>query len=128
MVEGVEAIMQRPYGCGEQTISSTYPSLLLLRHSKKSGEGFPLSGRAQRYLKDGYSRLMNYRAENGGFTYWGDGEPDVALTAYALQFLVDAGEVMSVDQDVVKEAREWLVKQQRPDGSWRRSMEMIARL
>jgi uncharacterized protein YfaS (alpha-2-macroglobulin family) len=119
VVEAVEAIMQRPYGCGEQTISSTYPSLLLLRNSKKSGEGFPLSGRAQRYLRDGYSRLMNYRAENGGFTYWGDGEPDVALTAYALQFLVDAGEVMPVDQEVVKAAREWLVKQQRADGSWR---------
>jgi uncharacterized protein YfaS (alpha-2-macroglobulin family) len=29
VVEAVEAIMQRPYGCGEQTISSTYPSLLL---------------------------------------------------------------------------------------------------
>ena len=119
VVEGVEAIMQRPYGCGEQTISSTYPSLLLLRHYKKSGEGFPLSGRAQRYLKDGYSRLLNYRAENGGFTYWGDNDPDVALTAYALRFLVDAGDVIPVDQEVVKAAREWLVKQQRPDGSWR---------
>ena len=52
----------------------------------------------------------------------------MALTAYALQFLVDAGEVMSVDQDVVKEAREWLVKQQRPDGSWRHKYGMIAKL
>ncbi|HEX7332006.1 MAG TPA: alpha-2-macroglobulin family protein [Pyrinomonadaceae bacterium] len=118
VAEGVEAIMQRPYGCGEQTISSTYPSLLLLRHYKKSGEGFPLSGRAQRYLKDGYSRLLNYRAENGGFTYWGHGEPDVALTAYALRFLIDAGELTSVDEDVVRQTREWLVKQQRPNGSW----------
>lgn len=119
VTEGVEAIMQRPYGCGEQTISSTYPSLLLLRHYKKTGEGFPLSGRAQRYLKDGYSRLLNYRAENGSFTYWGDGDPDVALTAYALQFLVDAGELTPVDENVVKETREWLVKKQQPDGGWR---------
>lgn len=119
VVESVEAIMQRPYGCGEQTISATYPSLLLLRHYKKSGESFPLSARAQRYLKDGYSRLLNYRAENGGFTYWGHGEPDAALTAYALQFLVDAGDVISVDESVLKETREWLMKQQRPDGSWR---------
>jgi uncharacterized protein YfaS (alpha-2-macroglobulin family) len=118
VVEGVEAIMQRPYGCGEQTISSTYPSLLLLRHYKRSGEGFPLRARAQRYLEDGYSRLLNYRAEDGGFTYWGQGEADVALTAYALQFLIDAGDVTTVDHDVVKSAREWLVKQQRPDGSW----------
>ena len=120
VVEGVEAIMQRPHGCGEQTISSTYPSLLLLRHSKTTGEGFPMSALAQRYLKDGYSRLLNYRAANGGFTYWGSGEPDLALTAYALQFLTDASDVMTVDQDVLKEAREWLVKQQRSDGSWRR--------
>ena len=118
VAEGVEAIMERPHGCGEQTISSTYPSLLLLRYYKKSGESFPLSGQAQRYLKDGYSRLLNYRAENGGFTYWGHGEPNLALTAYALQFLVDAGDVTSVDEDVLKQTREWLVKQQRPDGSW----------
>lgn len=121
VAEGVEAIMERPHGCGEQTISSTYPSLLLLRHYKKTGEGFPLSGLAQRYLKDGYSRLLNYRAEDGGFTYWGTGDADLALTAYALQFLVDAGDVIPVDQDVVKQAREWLVKQQRPDGGWRES-------
>jgi hypothetical protein len=120
VVEGVEAIMGRPHGCGEQTISSTYPSLLLLRHSKKTGEGFPLSALAQRYLRDGYSRLLNYRAENGGFTYWGEGVPDLALTAYALQFLADATEVTSVDQDVLENARDWLVEQQRPDGSWRR--------
>ena len=119
VVEGVEAIMKRPYGCGEQTISSTYPSLLLLRHYKKRGESFPLRARAQRYLDDGYSRLLNYRAESGGFTYWGQGDPDVALTAYAVRFLVDAGDFTSVDQGVIKQAREWLVKQQRPDGSWR---------
>lgn len=63
--------------------------------------------------------MLNYRAESGGFTYWGTGEPDLALTAYALQFLVDAGDFMPVDQDVVRNAREWLVKQQQSDGSWR---------
>jgi len=120
VAEGVEAIMERPHGCGEQTISSTYPSLLLLLHSKKTGEGFPLSALAGRYLRDGYSRLLNYRAENGGFTYWGTGDPDLALTAYALQFLTDASQVTSVDQDVLNEARNWLVQQQRSDGSWRR--------
>jgi hypothetical protein len=118
VIESVEAIMARPYGCGEQTISSTYPSLLLMRHYQQTGEDFPLRARAQRYLGDGYSRLLNYRDESGGFTYWGRGEPDLALTAYALRFLSDARNVVSVDEDVINEARDWLVKQQRADGSW----------
>jgi A-macroglobulin TED domain/Alpha-2-macroglobulin family/Carboxypeptidase regulatory-like domain/MG2 domain/A-macroglobulin receptor binding domain/Macroglobulin domain MG3/Alpha-2-macroglobulin bait region domain len=149
VIESVEAIMSRPYGCGEQTISSTYPSLLLLKHYKETSGtepgavatgstvssqakvksqtgvdeptagGMPaLQARAQRYLQDGYNRLLNYRDESGGFTYWGHGGPDIALTAYALRFLNDAREIIAVDDDVVKEASEWLIKQQTADGSW----------
>lgn len=117
-IESVEAIMQRPYGCGEQTISSTYPSLLLLRNYKQSGEDFPLRGRAERYLKNGYTRLLNYRDDSGGFAYWTNSTPDVALTAYALRFLTDAAGVMEVDHDVIKQARQWLIRQQGSDGSW----------
>lgn len=116
--ESVEAIMQRPYGCGEQTISSTYPSLLLLRNYKKSGEDFPLRGRAERYLKSGYTRLLSYRDESGGFAYWTDGTPDIALTAYAIRFLTEAAGVMELDQEVIKQARQWLITQQGSDGSW----------
>jgi hypothetical protein len=118
VVESVEAIMSRPYGCGEQTISSTYPSLLLLRNYKKTGQESPLRVRAERYLRAGYNRLLNYRDESGGFTYWGSGEPDTALTAYALRFLSEARELIPVDDDTITAARAWLVKQERADGSW----------
>ena len=123
VAESVEAIMSRPYGCGEQTISSTYPSLLYLRHYKHVGPPATAGGsdsraRAERYLRAGYSRLLNYRDQSGGFTYWGNGEPDTALTAYALRFLSEARELIPVDDDTIKAARAWLVKQQRADGSW----------
>ena len=118
VIESVEAIMQRPYGCGEQVISSTYPSLLLLRYGKANGEDSPMHARAERYLSLGYSKLLNYRDTDGGFTYWGHGKPDVALTAYALRFLIDASELMAVDEKVISEAQEWLIKQQQEDGSW----------
>ena len=118
VIESVEAIMKRPYGCGEQVISSTYPSLLLLRHVKATGENSPLRARAERYLDLGYSKLLNYRDQDGGFTYWGHGKPDVALTAYALRFLTDASELMTIDEDVISEAQEWLIKQQDANGSW----------
>jgi uncharacterized protein YfaS (alpha-2-macroglobulin family) len=65
VAESVEAIMERPYGCGEQTISSTYPSLLLLRNYKQTGQDSPLRAKAERYVRAGYARLLNYRHEDG---------------------------------------------------------------
>lgn len=118
VMEGVEAIMKRPYGCGEQTISSTYPSLLLLRNYKQSGQDFPLRSRAESYLNTGYNRLLNYRDEKGGFAYWDHANPDIALTAYALRFLTDAANVIELDQNVIRDARTWLIAQQASDGSW----------
>jgi hypothetical protein len=127
VAESVEAIMERPYGCGEQTISSTYPSLLWLKYYKsKSADGksaLPATEpdmrvRAERYLRAGYARLLNYQDESGGFTYWGRGDPDIALTAYALRFLGEARELIAVDAEVMNRARAWLIKQQCADGSW----------
>jgi hypothetical protein len=123
VVEGVEAIMKRPYGCGEQTVSSTYPSVLVLGHYAKSGERGDepaVVALARRYAVRGYERLLGYRAAGGGFSYWGGrgAEPDLALTAYALRFLNDARRVIEVDDGVLEETRAWLLKQQREDGSW----------
>jgi hypothetical protein len=116
--ESVEAIMKRPYGCGEQTISSTYPSLLVLRYVKDEKIESPVTVKARKYLDAGYQRLLGYQSSDGGFTYWGHGDSDVALTAYALRFLNDASTVMTVDKGVVREARQWLLNKQRNDGSW----------
>jgi hypothetical protein len=119
VLESIEGILQRPYGCGEQTISSTYPSLVLLRYYKRSGGELPsVAAKAQRYVKAGYERLLNYRKEGGSFSYWGHGNQDLALTAYALHFLNDASDVIEVDEEIVKETRDWLIRQQLPDGSW----------
>ncbi len=118
VVESVEAIMSRPYGCGEQTISSTYPSLLLLHNRKLTGADFPNRLRAEKYLREGYDRLLNYHHVSGGVSYWSKGQPDIALTAYALRFLSDAQTLIDVDQSAIARARDYLIKQQQTDGSW----------
>ena len=120
LVESIEAILERPYGCGEQTISSTYPSLLLLKYLKRAGrDDHPLAATARRYLQQGFDRLRGYEAPDGGFTYWGRGEADLSLTAYALTFLSDAGEFVSVPDELIDRTERFLKKNQRPDGSWK---------
>jgi hypothetical protein len=119
VIDGIEGSLQRPYGCGEQTISSTYPSLLVAKHYRNEAGARPaVAGRAENHVRLGYQRLLRYRESSGGFTYWGRGEPDPALTAYALRFLVDASGFAEVDQSVVESARRWLLTHQQPDGSW----------
>lgn len=116
--ESVEGIMQRPYGCGEQTISSTYPSLMVLRYLKTEKLDTPVAAKAKRYVEEGYQRLRGYQSASGGFAYWASSGPDVALTAYALRFLHDASQVTEVDSSVTDRAKRWLISQQRSDGSW----------
>lgn len=118
VVESIEGILERPYGCGEQTISSTYPSLLVLRRNKQTKTDSRIVTTARGYSQLGYQRLLNYRTEDGGFSYWGRGEADLALSAYALRFLHDAQEFVTVDAEVVKGVRQWLIKKQHANGSW----------
>ncbi|HEV2666717.1 MAG TPA: hypothetical protein VG324_17495, partial [Blastocatellia bacterium] len=122
-LEGIEGILQRPYGCAEQTISSTYPNLMILRYlepqSEKLSESMrKIAEKARRYAQAGYERLVGYRAESGGFSYWGRDEADLALTAYALRFLNDANDFIVVDEDVVAGASKFILSRQQLDGRW----------
>jgi A-macroglobulin TED domain/Alpha-2-macroglobulin family/Carboxypeptidase regulatory-like domain/MG2 domain/A-macroglobulin receptor binding domain len=127
VADAVEGIMRRPYGCAEQTISSAYPSLLLLRYNKQTGrKPDPVSDRAMRYLQIALQILRGYQSSQGGFSYWSNGDPDIAVTAYALQFLDEAKDFIAIDQDIPKEAHQWLVKQQAIDGSWKNDAALTA--
>jgi uncharacterized protein YfaS (alpha-2-macroglobulin family) len=119
VTESIEATLERPYGCGEQTISSTYPSVMLLKYYRASaGANAALKNKAARYLKIGYQRLLNYREPGGGFSYWGHSEADVALTAYAIRFLQDASAFTDIDSEIITNAWKWIVSQQKTDGRW----------
>jgi hypothetical protein len=119
VVENLEAGLAVPHGCGEQTISSTYPSLLVTGFYASSADKPVVARTAQRYLQAGYERLLRYQDASGGFTYWGHGDPDLALTAYALGFLNHAGRFIEVDSTVLQRAENWVLARQGKDGSWR---------
>jgi len=119
VAEAIEAILHRPYGCAEQTISSAYPSLLWLQLKKSQNlPASPYDERAQHFLNLAYARLLGYREPGGGFSYWGHGSPDIPLTAYALRFLSEASGFVAVDPDIPAQARAWLLKQLSAHGVW----------
>jgi len=114
--EAVDGLLQRPWGCGEQLISSSYPNLMILKY-KRPDEN--LKARVLKNLQEGYDRLISYQSASGGFTYWGGkSEPHIALTAYAIRFLNDAKGSITVNEEIIANAEKWLIGQQRTDGSW----------
>jgi len=119
VLESIEGILGRPYGCAEQTISSAYPSLLFLQYTKDmSGFSPAVVTRAKRYVELGYGRLRSYQASDGGITYWGRGDSDPALTAYAMKFLNEAREFTNVDDSVAQANLSWLLRHEQDDGRW----------
>jgi len=120
--DAIEGIMERPYGCAEQTISSAYPSLLWLQVQKtRHLPPSPVDARANHYLKLAYSKLLGYRELGGGFSLWGKGRPEISVSAYALRFLSEASEFIEVDSDVIAATRRWLLQQATSQGSWMES-------
>ncbi len=121
VAHAMKAVLERPYGCAEQTISSTYASLLYLELATAAKAESPEKEKAQSFLQLGYERLLGYFNSGGGLTYWGgnDTTGDAALTAYGVEFLTEAEPFVSIDRSRIAGAIQWLLSQQNGDGSWR---------
>ena len=86
VLESIEGILERPYGCAEQTISSAYPSLLFLQYAKGmhgASPGIAGPGEALRGTS-ATAACFPTKPPTGELLTGGRGESDVALTAYSL--------------------------------------------
>ena len=119
LVEGLDAIFQRPYGCFEQTSSTTYPNVLALDYLRRTGQSVPaVEVQARQYIHLGYQRLLGFEVSGGGFDWFGNPPANRVLTAYGLMEFTDMARVHDVDPALIERTRKWLLDQQRDDGSW----------
>lgn len=83
-----------PYGCLEQTASGLFPSLYTNAAQLKALGIAGDSDEKRRAAVDiGISRLLHMQRDDGGFALWDkEGPEEYWLTAYAMDFLVRAGE------------------------------------
>ena len=119
VVEGLEAVFQAPYGCFEQTSSTTYPNVLVLDYMKRMGRLTPeIEIKARKYINAGYQRLLTFEVPGGGFEWFGNIPANICLTAYGILEFTDMARVHPVDEAVTERARKWLLAQQNSNGSW----------
>lgn len=120
LVEGLDAILQMPYGCFEQTSSTTYPNVLALQYMKSTGKATPeIRMKAEGFINLGYQRLVTFEVNGGGFSWFGQAPAHKILTAYGLLEFSDMSKVYDVDEQLIRRTSEWLAGQQQQDGSWK---------
>src|SRR5207248_3008279 len=119
LVEGLDAIFQRPYGCFEQTSSTTYPNVLALDYLRQTGKSVPeVEAKARQYVHLGYQRLVSFEIQGGGFDWFGNPPANRTLTAYGLMEFQDMARVHDVDPHLIARTRTWLISKRNRDGSW----------
>ena len=134
MIDGLDAMLREPNGCFEQTSSTTYPNIMILRYLKANddGHGGPshrnpqVLERAQRFIAAGYQRLLGFEVgmsgtearPTGSFSLYGKAPASTWLTAYGLQEFTDMAAVFPVDPALLERIRNYLKSRMKLDGSF----------
>ncbi|KAM6307695.1 complement C4-B-like [Podargus strigoides] len=116
------ALLRSPRGCGEQALMALAPRIAALRYLDQSGGwgGLPPDSRPRslRGLQRGLERVQSFRKEDGSYSAWQHRGGSTWLTALVLRVLAMARPYLPVAAGGPTVSLQWLLGQQRPDGSF----------
>ena len=120
-LDGLENLLQMPFGCGEQNMILFAPNIYVSRYLEATGQSKPeISAKAEFLMTTGYQRELTYRRDDGSFSAFGqsDQSGSLWLTAFVLKSFAQADGLIYVDEQVMWTARDWIRRHQRSDGSF----------
>jgi CD109 antigen len=120
-IEGLEGLIQMPFGCGEQNMILLAPDIFITRYLTETGQLKPeIMAKAEKLMITGYQRELTYRRSDGSFSAFGesDAEGSLWLTAFVLKTFSQAKEIIYVDDSVLQRAAQWISAHQNSDGSF----------
>ncbi|MBT3219286.1 MAG: hypothetical protein HN348_09365, partial [Proteobacteria bacterium] len=106
-------LIRYPYGCIEQTTSSTRPLLFVSNLLPAVDPQLADPDRIDEMVMHGVDRVMAMQTPSGGFGYWpGSSSPNYWGTAYATHMLLDAKKLnYEVPEEGLEEALEFMENQ-----------------
>ncbi len=120
-IQGLEGLLQMPFGCGEQNMILFAPNVYVADYLKESGQMKPeVMAKAEQLMITGYQRELTYRRSDGSFSAFGNQDQvgSLWLTAFVMKTFAQARELIYVDDAVLSSARSWIAQQQKADGSF----------
>lgn len=120
LLDGIESMLREPYGCFEQTSSSTYPNIFILKYLRESGKSNPaVVAKAMNYIETGYKRLISFETSEKGFEWFGHAPAHEALTAYGLLEFTDMQAFINVDKDMLARTKAFLLNRRDGKGGFK---------
>lgn len=106
-------MMREPHGCFEQVSTTNYPNILAYQLLLAAGHKDSELASKHEYLVSGYKQLLRYETATGGFSWFGEGAGNEALTAMGLlQFMKLKACNVEVDTQMFSRTMTWLKKRQ----------------
>ncbi|MGO4293345.1 TonB-dependent receptor plug domain-containing protein [Chitinophaga sp. RAB17] len=120
LLDGIASMLREPYGCFEQTSSSTYPNIFILKYLRESGKSNPdVVAKAMNYIETGYKRLISFETTENGFEWFGHAPAHEALTAYGLLEFTDMQTFINVDKDMLARTKKFLLSRRDGKGGFK---------
>jgi hypothetical protein len=121
LTSALERLIQDPYGCFEQTSSTSYPLTMAQQYFKSHSDVNPkLVANSREKLEAGYKRLVSFWCPDRGYEWYGQNPGHAALTAYGLMHFADMRKVGAIDEAMFTTTRTWLMKQRDGKGEFNR--------
>lgn len=127
LLGGFEGMLRKPSGCFEQTSSTNYPNVMVLRYLREHGVEDPrLLAKATALIDSGYRRLSGFESANQGYEWFGGDPGHEALTAYGLVQFADMQEAWGgVDPEMVDRTRRWLLSRRDGAGGFKQNPKAL---
>jgi TonB-dependent SusC/RagA subfamily outer membrane receptor len=120
LLNGIESMLSEPYGCFEQTSSSTYPNIFILKYLRQAGKSNPaIEQKAMHYIEIGYKKLIGFETSENGFEWFGHSPAHAALTAYGLLEFTDMQEFLKVDKSMLQRTKDFLLHRRDGQGGFK---------
>jgi hypothetical protein len=121
MTDALKALLQQPYGCFEQTSSTSYPMVMAQQYFVTHRGVEPETINKTKELLDvSYKRLTGFESRSRGYEWFGGDPGHEALTAYGLMQFTDMARVRNVDKDMLERTRAWLLSRRDGKGGFLR--------
>ncbi|CAJ0960156.1 unnamed protein product [Ranitomeya imitator] len=117
-INGLESLIEMPYGCGEQNMINFAPNIYILQYLIATNKiNSDIKERAISFMEQGYQKELTYKRFDGSFSAFGnaDSSGSTWLSAFVFRCLLQARTFLYIDPTILNKTIEWMVQYQDPN-------------